>query len=412
MSTVSFPYLGIEFTINRVAFSIGSFNVYWYGILIALGMLVGVYLAQKNAKVVGITEDNVLDIVIVAAVIAVFSGRAFYVLFADDYEIHSVKEFFNLRGGGTAFYGVLIGALVSSIAVCLIKKIPILPFLDLLGIGLLVGQGIGRWGNFFNQELFGTNTDLPWAMYSDTISWYVSQYASSLKSQHGIILEDAPVHPTFLYESLWCFIGLFILYRLLKKRRFDGEVFLSYLVWNGIGRAFIEQLRTDALFLGRIRISQFVCSLLALTAFVALLMIRSTIRRLNDDEYLMPYVKRKELEEAESADSENDSEENDAESVNTEENEIEGELTSEEDSSENREELPGEDPSETAEGSSDDLLNENDESVSDEQTENKENEKTDPVLSEGSEKAADEITEPAVSDTVQEDGSESDVLAE
>ncbi len=297
MSHVTFPYLGIEFDINRVAFSIGNFPVYWYGILIALGMLVGIVLAQKNAKLVGLNEDDVLDVILISAVIAVLSGRAFYVLFASDYHVSNIKEFLNLRGGGTAFYGVLLGAIISCIVVCKIKKMPILPFMDNMGIGFLIGQGIGRWGNFFNQELFGTNTDLPWAMYSDTISRYVSNNAARLYSEHGIVLNDAPVHPTFLYESIWCLVGFFVLYRLLKKRRFDGEVFLCYLVWNGFGRAFIEQLRTDALFLGRIRISQFVCSLLAILALTALVIIRASIRRYNDDEYLMTYAKRKALEE-------------------------------------------------------------------------------------------------------------------
>ena len=148
-------------------------------------------------------------------------------------------------------------------------------------------------------------------MYSDTISRYVSYNAERLNTEHGIILNDAPVHPTFLYESIWCFIGFFILYRLLKKRRFDGEVFLTYLIWNGIGRAFIEQLRTDALFLGRIRISQFVCTLLATLALVALIIIRASIRRYNDDEYLMTYAKRLELADIdnEEADSENSEDE-------------------------------------------------------------------------------------------------------
>ena len=296
MSHVTFPYLGLEFDINRVAFSIGDFPVYWYGILIALGMLVGIFLAQKNAKLVGLNEDDVLDVILVSAVVAVLSGRAFYVLFASDYHVSNIKEFLNLRGGGTAFYGVLLGAMTSAIIMCKIKKMPLLPFMDNLGIGFAIGQCIGRWGNFFNQELFGTNTDLPWAMYSDTISRYVSNYAEKLFSEHGIVLNDAPVHPTFLYESIWCLIGFIILYRLLKKRRFDGEVFLTYLVWNGIGRAFIEQLRTDALFLGRIRISQFVCSLLAILALVALIVIRASIRRYNDDEYLMTYAKKLELQ--------------------------------------------------------------------------------------------------------------------
>ncbi|MBQ6628708.1 MAG: prolipoprotein diacylglyceryl transferase [Methanobrevibacter sp.] len=311
MSHVTFPYLGIEMDINRVAFSIGDFPVYWYGILIALGMLIGITLAQKNAKLVGLNDDDVLDVILVAAVVAVLSGRAFYVLFASDYHVSNIKEFLNLRGGGTAFYGVLLGAMITCVIMCKIKKMPILPFMDNLGIGFLIGQGIGRWGNFFNQELFGTNTDLPWAMYSDTISRYVSYNAERLNTEHGIVLNDAPVHPTFLYESIWCFIGFFILYRLLKKRRFDGEVFLTYLIWNGIGRAFIEQLRTDALFLGRIRISQFVCTLLATLALVALIIIRASIRRYNDDEYLMTYAKRLELADIdnEEADSENSEDE-------------------------------------------------------------------------------------------------------
>ena len=205
MSNVSFPYLGLEFTINRVAFAIGSFNIYWYGILIALGLLLGVWYAQKNAPKVGLTDDNVLDIVIVCTIIGVFSGRLFYVLFADDYEIHSLKEFFNLRGGGTAFYGVLLGSLISCVVVCKIRKIRLLPFLDLLGLGLLIGQCIGRWGNFFNQELFGTNTSLPWAMYSDTISRYVARNASTLYSQHGIVLNDAPVVETckIIFDKLY-----------------------------------------------------------------------------------------------------------------------------------------------------------------------------------------------------------------
>ncbi|MBR3355172.1 MAG: prolipoprotein diacylglyceryl transferase [Oscillospiraceae bacterium] len=319
MSHVTFPYLGIEFDINRVAFSIGDFPVYWYGILIALGMLIGILLAQKNAKLVGLKDDDVLDVILISAVIAVLSGRAFYVLFASDYHVSNIKEFLNLRGGGTAFYGVLLGAIISCIIVCKIKKMPILPFLDNMGIGFLVGQGIGRWGNFFNQELFGTNTDLPWAMYSDTISRYVSYNAARLYSEHGIELNDAPVHPTFLYESIWCLIGFVILYRLLKKRRFDGEVFLTYLVWNGIGRAFIEQLRTDALFLGRIRISQFVCSLLAILALTALFIIRSSIRRYNDDEYLMTYAKRKELADKLAQESEEDNDDS-LEDIKSEEN--------------------------------------------------------------------------------------------
>lgn len=290
MSNVSFPYLGIEFTINRVAFAIGSFNIYWYGILIALGLLLGVWYAQKNASKVGLTDDNVLDIVIVCTVIGVFSGRLFYVLFADDYEIHSLKEFFNLRGGGTAFYGVLLGSLLSCIIVCKIRKIRLLPFLDLLGLGLLIGQCIGRWGNFFNQELFGTNTDLPWGMYSDTIARYISRNADFLYREHGIVLKDGPVHPTFLYESIWCFIGVAVICYFIKRRRFDGEIGLRYLIWNGIGRAFCESLRTDALFIGGVRISQAVCITYAIVSAIILVAVKLKIKRSEDPDYLKPFA--------------------------------------------------------------------------------------------------------------------------
>lgn len=290
MSHVTFPGLGLEFDINCVAFSIKGYDVYWYGILIAFGVLLGIIYATRNAAKFGVDEDKLMDVIIVAAICAVISGRAFYVIFNADYHVDSVKEFFNIRGGGTAFYGVLLGALLSSFIVCKIRKIKYRCLLDDLAVGFLVGQGIGRWGNFMNQELFGTNTDLPWGMYSDTIASYIRRNSGRLLSEHGIVLNEGPVHPTFLYESIWCFIGLFIILRVIKKRRFDGQVFLTYLIWNGIGRGFTESLRTDALFLGRIRISQFVCITLAMIGFISLLVINRRIKYQGDDDYMKCYV--------------------------------------------------------------------------------------------------------------------------
>ena len=336
MSHVSFPNLGIEFDINRVAFTIGQFDVFWYGILIASGMLLGILYGTKICSRFGIKEDDLLDIVIIGAVIAVISGRSFYVVFNPDFTVHNIKEFFNLRGGGTAFYGVLIGALISAFLVCKIKRIPVLPVLDCVAPGLLIGQGIGRWGNFFNQELFGTNTDLPWAMYSDTISRYVASNAAHLKSAHGIIIEDAPVHPTFLYESIWCLIGFLLIRQVIKKRRFDGEVMLKYLVWNGIGRGFTEQLRTDALFLGRVRISQFVCICLAVASLIILISVYSSIRRLNDPDFLKTYYLRlqesekQETQDTEEITSEEVDESNDSDSKQVIDEEPEESETSEE----------------------------------------------------------------------------------
>lgn len=294
MSHVTFPGLGLEFDINRVAFTIAGFEVYWYGVLIATGMFIGVILGQRNARRFGVNEDKLYDIIIWGAIGALLGGRSFYVLFADDYKVTSIKQFLNLREGGTAFYGILTGALVTSYIVCRINKTKYLCLLDDLALGFLVGQGLGRWGNFFNQELFGTNTDLPWGMYSDTIARYISRNAEFLQKEHGIVLYDGPVHPTFLYESIWCMIGVFVISYFIKKRRFDGEIGLRYLVWNGIGRAFCESLRTDALFIGGIRISQAVCITYAVVSAVALILIKRKIRLSGDPEYLKPYAQTRE----------------------------------------------------------------------------------------------------------------------
>ena len=289
MSNVSFPGLGISFTLNRVIFSIGGFEVYWYGVLIAFGMMLGIWFATKNAKRFGLNEDRMMDVILVTAVFAVLCGRAFYILFEDTFSISNLKEFFNLRTGGMAFYGALIGAVVGAAVMCRVRKVRYLPLMDIAGIGFLIGQGIGRWGNFFNQELFGINTNLPWGMYSDTIARYIARESARLFEAHGIVLADGPVHPTFLYESIWCLLGAFLLIRQIDKRRFDGELFCKFMIWNGVGRAFTESLRTDALFLGRIRISQFVCFVLIAVGTVALAVVRSRIRREGDDEYLKPY---------------------------------------------------------------------------------------------------------------------------
>ena len=290
MSHVSFPGLGLEFDINRVAFSIGGFEIYWYGILIAIGMFIGVILGQKNAKRFGIDEDKLYDVIIWGAIGAILGGRTFYVLFADDYEVSNIWEFLNLREGGTAFYGILTGALLTSFIVCKINKTRYLCLLDNLALGFLVGQGLGRWGNFFNQELFGTNTDLPWGMYSDTIARYISREGDRLFNEHGIVLTDGPVHPTFLYESIWCVIGIFVISYFIRRRQFDGEIGLRYLLWNGIGRAFCESLRTDALFVGNVRISQAICITYATVAAIALVIIKSKIKNSNDPDYLKPYA--------------------------------------------------------------------------------------------------------------------------
>ncbi|MEG2676783.1 MAG: prolipoprotein diacylglyceryl transferase [Oscillospiraceae bacterium] len=290
MSTiVSFPGLGIEFPLNRVAFSIGNFEIYWYGVLIGLGLALGIVYALKKSKEFGIDSDRMLDVIIIGTIVGVIGARLYYVVFAPAGEFTSIMDVLNMRKGGVAFYGMVIFAVLSAVITCRIRKVKLLPMLDVATIGFLIGQGIGRWGNFINQEAFGCNTRLPWGMTSDTVVSYLTNNAQMLTEKGVFVDPMMPVHPTFLYESLWCLLGFVILSLYVKNRKFDGEIALMYFAWNGFGRAFIEGLRTDSLYLGNVRISQVLAIVGAISAMIAILIIRVKIRKRNDPEYLMPY---------------------------------------------------------------------------------------------------------------------------
>ena len=170
---VEFPGLGLEFDISRVAFYIGSVPIYWYGIVIGLGFALALVFAFANAKRFGIDADRMSDVIILTTICAVLCARAYYVIFAP-FEYQSFWDMINIRDGGLAIYGGVIGAVVFGILFSKWRKVPVLPMLDLAAMGFLIGQGLGRWGNFFNQEAFGTNTTLPWGMYSDGTAAYLS----------------------------------------------------------------------------------------------------------------------------------------------------------------------------------------------------------------------------------------------
>ena len=175
------------------------------------------------------------------------------------FEYQSLWEMVDIRKGGIAIYGAVIGAFVFGALAAKWRKVPLLPLFDLVSLGFLIGQGIGRWGNFVNQEAFGTNTTLPWGMYSEGTEAYLKSVQVTL--QAGVTVDPtAPVHPTFLYESIWCLLGFLVLSHFFKKRRFNGQIFLSYIIWYGLGRAWIEGLRTDSLLIGNtgLRASQLV----------------------------------------------------------------------------------------------------------------------------------------------------------
>ena len=276
--TISFPGLGLTFTLNRVAFTLLGRPVYWYGIIIASGLLLAVFLCGKWGKRFGITEDQITDMMICAVPVALVAIRAYYVIFnlglyrrADgSLDWGAILRY---SDGGLAIYGAILSSLVVLLLFCHVKKISFLAFADLGVHGLFIGQLIGRWGNFMNVEAYGGPTTLPWRMCGESIArnmldqGYVDQ-----AGYQAILSGNLGVHPTFLYESLWNLAGLFLVYHLGKKRRFDGQCFLFYVFWYGLGRAWIEGLRTDSLYLyegSTIRVSQLLAALSAVIALAA-----------------------------------------------------------------------------------------------------------------------------------------------
>ncbi len=288
-TTVSFPGLGLEFSVNRVAFSIGGFEIYWYGILIGLGLALGMIYALTHAREFGIDADRMLDVIIWGTIFGVIGARVYYVAFAPQGMFTGIRDILDMRKGGVAFYGTVIGAILAAFVACKIRKVKFLPMVDSATVGFLVGQGIGRWGNFFNQEAFGINTTLPWGMTSETVTRYLTSHSAALEARGIFVDPMMPVHPTFLYESLWCLLGALVFILYAKRRKFDGEMTLMYFAWNGFGRAFIEGLRTDSLYVGEIRISQMLAIVGAALALLMILVVRVIINRRNDPAFLLPY---------------------------------------------------------------------------------------------------------------------------
>lgn len=252
---ITFPNLGLDFNINRVAFNIFGIEIYWYAIIITTGIILGylyaIWLGKKN----GVSSDTLSDILLVGLPSSIVCARLYYVIFEWEQYKNNIWSVFNLRQGGIAIYGAVIGAVIAVLIYCKIKKIKPLKICDIGCISLLIGQAIGRWGNFVNAEAYGSTTE-------SFLKMGIYEYGSV--SYH---------HPTFLYESLWNFAGLILLHFLYKKRKTDGQIFFLYILWYGIGRFFIEGLRTDSLYLGPIRISQLVGIVSAAGAVVALVII-------------------------------------------------------------------------------------------------------------------------------------------
>lgn len=255
---VGFPGIGIDkFDISRVAFYIGDHPIMWYGIIITLGMALAFgYVCLKTREYQGIKADDCIDFAMCILISGIIGARLYYVITSDSH--YTFAEVFKIWNGGLAIYGGIIAGGLAAVVMCLIKKIRPQCFCDMLAPAVMIAQSIGRWGNFFNGEAHG----------GETLSFLRMElyhvYPSGNTSYVGC------VHPTFLYESLWNLLGFILLNVMYRRRRFDGQVVLSYFIWYGFGRMFIEGLRTDSLYVGSFRISQVVGLLSCIIAAVAM----------------------------------------------------------------------------------------------------------------------------------------------
>ena len=249
-TNISFPSLGIDIDPVR-AFDIGPLSIHMYGIIIAFGLVLAAVYAMRRAPQFGLTEDHVLDGVLWVTPFAFLCARAYYCAFSWELYADNPISVLYIWQGGIAIYGGVLGAVAGILVFCRVKKISLGATLDLVLLGFLIGQAIGRWGNFFNREAFGAETEsfLRMGLY-DTITGTVTYH-----------------HPTFLYESVWNALGFVVLHFLSKKREYDGQIALGYAAWYGLGRFFVEGLRTDSLYLPgtELRVSQ----LLAAVSFFA-----------------------------------------------------------------------------------------------------------------------------------------------
>ena len=285
MFNVSFPKLGLNFNINPEVFPmLDNVHIRWYGVIIAVGMLLALAYAYFSAERFNVNRNKLIDCVLVGIVTGIIGARLYYVLFELDRYIKDPVSIFMINEGGLAIYGGIIGGLLGGCITAKILKQKIMPILDVAVLGFLIGQGIGRWGNFMNQEAYGSPTDLPWGMVSENTHMQA-------------------VHPCFLYESLWCLLGFVLIHFLSKKfQKYSGQVFYFYLVWYGFERMIVEGLRTDSLYLPfevfgmPIRVSQVLSALILIFGIVMLI-----INRKKEDKFYDNYRRKKSVRRGKSA---------------------------------------------------------------------------------------------------------------
>lgn len=255
---------GINVNLDPIAFTVFGWDVYWYGVIIAFGFMLALVYGYVNAKRYNINIDRMLDVVLVTVPVAILCARTYYVLF-DGVKLESFGDFFGFGKSsgvsGLAIYGGVIGAVLAGGLMCYIRKLNVLSMFDLASPAFLLAQSIGRWGNFINQEAFGSFTGS---------SWWGMESAKTISYMGS----EGLVHPCFLYESIWCIIGFFVLHYFSKKRNFKGEIALMYCIWYGFGRGIIELLRTDSLMIGPIKVSSLLSFLICIGAIITIIVVR------------------------------------------------------------------------------------------------------------------------------------------
>ncbi len=245
---IEFPNLGWRFEVDKVAFQItDNFSVKWYGIIICAALLLCVFLGFRACEKYCMSKDDLMDFILITVPSAIVGARLYFVAFSFDKYSDNLWKIFAINEGGLAIYGGIIGAIIAVTIVSKVKKINTMKVIDFMLPYICLGQAIGRWGNFFNQEAYGGVTDLPWGMTGNEIA---------------IDFEGSLVHPTFLYESLWCFLAFAVLMILRKRLTIPGQMTSMYFILYGVERAIVEGLRTDSLMWGPVRVSQILSVLL------------------------------------------------------------------------------------------------------------------------------------------------------
>lgn len=281
-TTISFPSLGLEMDPPRVL-ELGPLTIHFYGLIIATGLILAAVYGMKRAKQFGLTEDHILDGVLYVTPFAILCARAYYCIFSWPQYADNPISVLYIWEGGLAIYGGVLGAVIGILVYCRCKKISVGAVLDIVALGFLIGQAMGRWGNFFNREAFGAETAnfLRMGLYN-TVTQTVEYH-----------------HPTFLYESVWNLAGFVMLHFASKHRRYDGQIALGYMAWYGLGRAWIEGLRTDSLYIGStgIRVSQLLAA--ASCAAAVILLVYFAMKRPSKENLFVNRVAAKQTEQGE-----------------------------------------------------------------------------------------------------------------